>query len=67
MITCKSFVITHLCLTKEYGYFADVRSVLIFCLRYRIILNFEGQAEGRSTVSVIKRVIDATPEGEVHG
>jgi len=42
--------------------FADVRSVLMPCLRHRIILNFEGQAEGLSTDSVIKRVIDATPE-----
>lgn len=67
MIACKSFVIIYLYLAKEYGHFADVRSILIFSLRYRIILNFEGQAEDLSTVSVIKRVIDATPEGEVHG
>jgi MoxR-like ATPase len=42
--------------------FADVRSVLLPCLRHRIILNFEGQAEGLSTDTVIKRIIDATPE-----
>jgi MoxR-like ATPase len=42
--------------------FADVRSVLLPCLRHRIILNFEGQAEGLSTDAVVKRVIDATPE-----
>jgi MoxR-like ATPase len=42
--------------------FADVRSVLLPCLRHRIILNFEGQAEGLSTDAVIKRIIDATPE-----
>jgi MoxR-like ATPase len=42
--------------------FADVRNVLMPALRHRIILNFEGQAEGLSTDSVIKRVIDATPE-----
>jgi MoxR-like ATPase len=42
--------------------FADVRSVLLPCLRHRIILNFEGQAEGLSTDTVVKKVIDATPE-----
>jgi MoxR-like ATPase len=42
--------------------FADVRSVLLPCLRHRIILNFEGQAEGLSTDFVVKKVIDATPE-----
>src|SRR5207248_3801608 len=42
--------------------FADVRNVMMPALRHRIILNFEGQAEGMSTDNVIKRVIDATPE-----
>jgi MoxR-like ATPase len=42
--------------------FADVRNVLMPALRHRIILNFEGQAEGLSTDSVVKRVVDATPE-----
>jgi MoxR-like ATPase len=42
--------------------FADVRSILLPCLRHRIILNFEGQAEGLSADAVVKRVIDATPE-----
>jgi MoxR-like ATPase len=42
--------------------FADIRNVIMPALRHRIILNFEGQAEGLSTDSVIKRVVDATPE-----
>ena len=42
--------------------FADVRSVLAPALRHRLILNFEGQAEGLSTDTVIKRIVDATPE-----
>src|SRR4051812_34140834 len=42
--------------------FADIRNVIMPSLRHRIILNFEGQAEGLSTDSVIKRVVDATPE-----
>ncbi len=42
--------------------FADVRSVLLPALRHRVILNFEGQAEGISTDLLVKKVIDATPE-----
>jgi MoxR-like ATPase len=42
--------------------FADVRAVVAPALRHRLILNFEGQAEGISTDNVIKKVIDATPE-----
>jgi MoxR-like ATPase len=42
--------------------FEDVRQVLAPALRHRLILNFEGQAEGLSTDSLLKRIIDATPE-----
>ncbi len=42
--------------------FEDVRNVLGPSLRHRIILNFEGQAEGIPTDTVIKRIVDATPE-----
>jgi MoxR-like ATPase len=42
--------------------FADVRAVLMPALRHRVIMNFEGQAEGLSTDSVLKKVVDATPE-----
>jgi MoxR-like ATPase len=42
--------------------FDDVRKVLTPALRHRIILNFEGQAEGLSTDAIVKRVIDATAE-----
>jgi MoxR-like ATPase len=42
--------------------FADIRNVLLPALRHRMILNFEGQAEGLSADAVLKRVIDATPE-----
>jgi MoxR-like ATPase len=42
--------------------FADVRSVLAPALRHRIILNFEGQAEGLGTDTIVKRIVDATPE-----
>jgi len=42
--------------------FSDVRAVLGPAFRHRLILNFEGQAEGISMDTVIKKVIDATPE-----
>jgi MoxR-like ATPase len=42
--------------------FADVRSVLMPALRHRVIMNFEGQAEGISPDVVVKKIIDATPE-----
>jgi MoxR-like ATPase len=42
--------------------FEDVRAVLAPALRHRIILNFEGQAEGLSTDAIVKRIVDATPE-----
>jgi MoxR-like ATPase len=42
--------------------FADIRTVLLPALRHRLILNFEGQAEGISPDFVIKKIIDATAE-----
>ena len=42
--------------------FDDVRKVLAPALRHRLILNFEGQAEGALPDNIIKRIIDATPE-----
>jgi len=42
--------------------FADVRAVLAPALRHRLILNFEGQAEGIATDLIVKKVVDATPE-----
>jgi MoxR-like ATPase len=42
--------------------FADIRNVLLPALRHRLILNFEGQAEGLSQDAILKRIIDATPE-----
>jgi len=42
--------------------FADVRAVLAPALRHRLILNFEGQAEGIATDLIVKKVVDVTPE-----
>jgi MoxR-like ATPase len=41
--------------------YADVQAVAAPALRHRIILNFEGEAEGISTDSVVRAVIAETP------
>ena len=37
----------------------DIRAVALPSLRHRIILNFEGEAEGITTEAVIRAVLDA--------
>ena len=41
--------------------FADVQAVAASALRHRIILNFEGEAEGISTDAVVRAIIAETP------
>jgi MoxR-like ATPase len=41
--------------------FADVQAVAAPALRHRIILNFEGEAEGISTDSVVRAILAETP------
>jgi MoxR-like ATPase len=41
--------------------YADVQAVAAPALRHRIILNFEGEAEGISTDSVVRAVLAETP------
>jgi MoxR-like ATPase len=36
----------------------DVRAVALPALRHRIILNFEGEAEGITTEAVIRSILD---------
>ena len=48
--------------------FKDIKEVVIPAMRHRIILNFEGEAEGITTDMVLEKVIAETPtqvEGEV--
>ena len=40
----------------------DIRSMALPVLRHRIILNFEGQAEGVSTDAVIENIVKELPE-----
>ena len=42
--------------------FEDLKSAAIPALRHRLILNFEGEAEGVSPESVIAQALDETPE-----
>jgi len=44
--------------------FRDIRAAAMPALRHRIILNFDGEAEGISPDAIIQSVIDETPEEE---
>ena len=39
----------------------DVQAVAAPALRHRVILNFEGEAEGISTDSIVRAIIAETP------
>ncbi|MBI4717553.1 MAG: MoxR family ATPase [Planctomycetes bacterium] len=41
--------------------FSDVRKVYLPAMRHRIILNFEGEAEGVSTDDVLNEILEKTP------
>jgi len=42
--------------------FEDIRKVAVPALRHRLILNFEGEAEGVRTDAIIRQVVDNLPE-----
>ena len=42
--------------------FADVREVTLPALRHRVLLNFEGEAEGTSADDIVSRIIASLPE-----
>jgi len=41
--------------------FGDVKAVFIPAMRHRILLNFEGEAEGISTDDVLAEILERTP------
>ncbi len=41
--------------------FSDVQRIFLPAMRHRVLLNFEGEAEGISTDDVLKEMIDKTP------
>jgi MoxR-like ATPase len=46
--------------------FEDIRAVAIPCLRHRLILNFEGEAEGVDTADLLSDVLHHLPEQTPH-
>jgi MoxR-like ATPase len=44
--------------------FDDVRAAAKPCLRHRVLLNFEGEAEGITTDRVIEEILQAVPASE---
>jgi MoxR-like ATPase len=42
--------------------FADVRAVCLPCLRHRVLLNFEGEAEGVSAERILLDALERVPE-----
>jgi MoxR-like ATPase len=44
--------------------FDDIRTVMKSALRHRIILNFEGEAEGITTDAVVDNILETVPTVE---
>jgi len=42
--------------------FEDIRAVALACLRHRLILNFEGEAEGIDSADLIRDILEHMPE-----
>jgi MoxR-like ATPase len=42
--------------------FDDIRQSAVPCLRHRLIMNFEGEAEGIRPEKVIQEMIDGVPQ-----
>jgi MoxR-like ATPase len=45
--------------------FEDLRALALPSLRHRVLLNFEGEAEGITPRSIVEAVLDAVPEEEL--
>jgi MoxR-like ATPase len=43
----------------------DIRSVALPALRHRVILNFEGEAEGITSEAIVRSILDAVPPPSV--
>jgi MoxR-like ATPase len=39
----------------------DIRAVALPALRHRVILNFEGEAEGITSEAIVRSILDAVP------
>jgi len=43
----------------------DIRAVALPALRHRVILNFEGEAEGITPEAIVRSILDAVPPPSV--
>ena len=41
--------------------FQDIKDVVVPAMRHRVILNFEGEAEGITSEAVVRSILDAVP------
>ena len=39
----------------------DIKSVVLPAMRHRCLLNFEGEAEGKTTDEVLQNIVDTLP------
>ena len=53
-----------LCAGRANIAFSDIRAVAAAALRHRLILSFEGQAEGISPDSIIEEILETIPQAE---
>jgi MoxR-like ATPase len=49
---------------RYHASFADVRHVAILCLRHRVLLNFEAEADRVDSDSIVRQILELTPTGE---
>ena len=45
--------------------FQDVQDVAVAAMRHRVILNFEGEAEGITPEAIVRSILDAVPPPSV--
>ena len=53
-----------LCAGRGNVAFSDIRTVTVPALRHRLILSFEGQAEGVKTDDIIEEILETIPQAE---
>ena len=41
--------------------FSDVQKIYLPAMRHRVLLNFEGEAEGMNPDDVLRKIIESTP------
>ncbi|HYF15800.1 MAG TPA: MoxR family ATPase [Phycisphaerales bacterium] len=49
---------------RYHASFADVRHMAILCLRHRVLLNFEAEADRVDSDTIVRQILELTPTGE---